>query len=34
VAECFEIGKVIRMYEAFYEELAEGGDRNKVKATH
>jgi glycosyltransferase involved in cell wall biosynthesis len=25
VTECFEIGKVVRMYEAFYEELAESG---------
>jgi glycosyltransferase involved in cell wall biosynthesis len=33
VVECFEIGKVVRMYEAFYEELAEGGHRNKVKET-
>jgi glycosyltransferase involved in cell wall biosynthesis len=33
VAECFEIGKVVRMYEAFYEELAESGHGNKPAAT-
>jgi glycosyltransferase involved in cell wall biosynthesis len=33
VAERFEIGKVVRMYEAFYEELAESNHRNKVAAT-
>jgi glycosyltransferase involved in cell wall biosynthesis len=33
VAEYFEIGKVVQMYEAFYEELADDGHRNEVNAT-
>jgi glycosyltransferase involved in cell wall biosynthesis len=33
VTECFEIGKVVRMYEAFYEELADTGHGSKDVAT-